>query len=198
MTLELWNTIATLGTLVVIGATAIAALMQMRHARSSNQIAALNELQEESKRALGGAAGNFVATDLTNKLEDPEFRFQLANRVGRTGENQELVTRLNTVGDFFENLGLLVKTGFVDRDLALGIWSDVANRNWEILAPVVAIFRRKRGDLLWENFEYFVVLCQDWIATHPGGAYPAGVRRIGVKDVWLDADKRYETSRASA
>jgi hypothetical protein len=40
MSLELLNTFATLGTFVVIAGTAIAAIVQLRHARSSNQIAA--------------------------------------------------------------------------------------------------------------------------------------------------------------
>jgi hypothetical protein len=46
MSFELVNTLATFGTFVVIAATAIAAVVQLRHARSSNQIAALNELRE--------------------------------------------------------------------------------------------------------------------------------------------------------
>jgi 23S rRNA G2069 N7-methylase RlmK/C1962 C5-methylase RlmI len=46
MTLEFLNTFASFGTFAVIAATAIAALVQLRHARSSNQIAAMNELQE--------------------------------------------------------------------------------------------------------------------------------------------------------
>ena len=50
MSLELANTLATLGTFVVIAATAIAAILQLRHARTSNQIAALNELRETQKR----------------------------------------------------------------------------------------------------------------------------------------------------
>ena len=46
MSLELWNTIGTVGTFVVIATTAIAAIVQLRHMRSSDQIAALNELRE--------------------------------------------------------------------------------------------------------------------------------------------------------
>jgi len=46
MTLQLVNTIAMLGTFLVIGATAVAAIVQLRHARCSNHIAALNELRE--------------------------------------------------------------------------------------------------------------------------------------------------------
>lgn len=48
MSLELVNTLATLATFLVIAATAIAAIIQLRHARCSNQIAALTELREIS------------------------------------------------------------------------------------------------------------------------------------------------------
>ena len=41
MSLQLVNTLATFGTFLVIAGTAIAALVQLRHARGSNQIAAL-------------------------------------------------------------------------------------------------------------------------------------------------------------
>ena len=37
MSLELWATIASVGTFVVIAATAIAAFVQLRHVRRSNQ-----------------------------------------------------------------------------------------------------------------------------------------------------------------
>jgi len=43
MSLELVNTLASIGTLLVIAATAIAALAQLRHSRGSNQIIALTE-----------------------------------------------------------------------------------------------------------------------------------------------------------
>jgi hypothetical protein len=64
--------------------------------------------------------------------------------------------------------------------------------------PVAAITRRRVGDAVWENFEYLTVLAQDWMAAHPKDAYPAGVRRIGLKDEWLEADKQYAASLASA
>jgi hypothetical protein len=47
MSTELLNSIATLGTFVVIAATALAALVQLRHMRGSNQIAALSDLYEK-------------------------------------------------------------------------------------------------------------------------------------------------------
>jgi hypothetical protein len=62
MSLELVNTFATLGTFSVIAATAIAAIVQLRHMRGSNQIVALNELRETTETAEFRAAQLFVQT----------------------------------------------------------------------------------------------------------------------------------------
>lgn len=198
MTLELWNTLATFGTFVVIAATAMAALVQLRHARGSNQIAALNELQDASQTPQFEEAQHFVRTQLEAKLKDPEFRYQLGHQAARTAENSTFIAKINTVGNFHEHLGLLVKMGLLDRELALDYWSGSTPLAWELLAPYAAIARRRVSDTLWENFEYLTVLAQDWLAAHTRGAYPLGPRRIGLKDDWLGADKEYEASRAVA
>jgi Domain of unknown function (DUF4760) len=196
MSLELANTLATLGTFVVISATAIAAILQLRHARSSNQIAALNELRETTETPQFMEASHFVQGELATKLQDPAFRYQIAMRSLRTDETRALIARANLVGNFFESMGTLVKTGLVDEELAMQIWDGVAVQAWEHLAPYVAILRRSTGNVLWEKFEYLTVLAQDWIAAHPKGTYPAGMRRIDLKDEWLEPDKEYAASRA--
>jgi hypothetical protein len=198
MTLELWNTFATFGTFVVIAATAIAALVQLRHARGSNQIAAIAELQDTQNTPEFNAANGFVRTELQTRLSDPEFRYQLANFSARTIETQTLIAQSRAVGNYYEHLGLLVRMGLVDRDLALNLWSAAAMASWDELTPYTSITRRRWGNTVWENFEYFVVLAQDWIATHPEGDYPASVRRIALKDLWLEADTQYAASRAPA
>jgi hypothetical protein len=198
MSLELANTLATLGTFVVIAATAIAAILQLRHARSSNQIAALNELRETTETPAFLEASHFVQGGLSGKLQDPAFRYQVAMGSVRTDETRALIAKANLVGNFFESMGTLVKTGLVDKELALQIWDGVAVQAWEHLAPYLAILRRSAGDVLWEKFEYLAVLAQDWIATHPKGTYPARMRRIDVQDDWLEADRQYAASLASA
>lgn len=198
MSLELANTLATLGTFVVIAATAIVALLQLHHARSSNQIAALNELRETTERPEFLEASHFVQGGLSAKLQDPAFRYQVAMRSIRTDETRALIAKANLVGNFFESMGTLVKTGLIDKELALQIWDGVTVQAWEHLAPYLAVLRRSAGDVLWEKFEYLTVLAQDWIATHPKGVYPARMRRIDLKDEWLDADRKYAASLGPA
>jgi hypothetical protein len=198
MSLELVNTLATFGTFVVIAATAIAAVVQLRHARSSNQIAALNELRETMETADFNAAEQFVMMDLSAKLQDAAFRYQLVPGAKRTDETRALLTKINKFGNFFESMGMLIRAGLVDRDLVVQMWSSIIVQAWKQLTPFIAIRRRSAGDVLWENFEYLTVLSQDWEAAHPRGTYPASLRRIEVTDEWLDADKQYAASLAPA
>jgi Domain of unknown function (DUF4760) len=198
MSLELVNTLATFGTFLVIAATAIAAVVQLRHARSSNHIAALNELRETTETPDFRAAQHFVMTELPVKLQDPALRYQFGKPAARTDEMRPLIAKVNAIGNFYENVGVLVKTGLVDRELINQIWADNVRAAWDSLAPLAAIHRLRAGDAVWENFEYLTVLAQDWLAAHPKGAYPAGARRIKINYEWLEADKQYAASLAPA
>jgi len=92
-------------------------------------------------------------------------------------------------------MGVLVKNGLVERDLVLDVWATSIPGDWDRLKPLTALYRRTQGDAVWENFEYLVVLSEDWVAAHPKGAYPSGVRRLNLKDEWLAADTQYAASR---
>ena len=194
MTLELWNTVASTGTVVVITATAIAALIQMRHARASNQIAALAELGKAHDSPEFTAAYLFASTGLATKLKDPEFRYQVFEPKARTSENQTLMAQLALIGNHFETLGTLAMTGLIDRKVALMLWDGPALAAWDLLGPFLAIERRRVADL-WLHFEYFVVMAQDWREKHPDGVYPPKLRHIVVDDPWLVDDRRYAESR---
>lgn len=198
MSLELVNTFATFGTFLVIAATAIAAVVQLRHARSSNHIAAFNELRETMETPQFARAQHFLDTQLAATLQNPAFRYCVATPAARTDEMQLQWQHVKAVGNFYEGMGVLVKTGLVDRELVSQLWSDQVSAAWQKIAPLAAIVRRRAGDGVWENFEYLAVLQQDWLAAHPKGTYPAGVRRTELKDEWLEADKQYAASLAPA
>ena len=184
---------------MVIAGTAIAAIVQLRHARSSNQIEALAELREGTENPEMRSAERFVLHGLSEKLKDPGFRYQLANQEAMTAETQSSWSDIRRVSNFFENVGALVKSGLADKGLVLDIFSTQVLMNWERLTPVVAIRRQSRGDnAIWESFEYLAVLSQDWEAAHPNGTYPAGMRRIDLRYPWLNADKQYAASLAPA
>jgi hypothetical protein len=197
MSLELVNTLATFGTFLVIAATAIAAIVQLRHMRSSNQITVLSDLYEKSGSAEMVSAMQFVFAGLPTKMQDPAFRYQVVHRSSRAEENALLIGKVIAVGNFFEEMGVLTKSSFVDRNLLLDIHSTAIISVWDALTDYAAISRAARGPGVWENFEYLTVLAQDWDAKYPS-TYPANVRRIDLPNKWLEADKQYAASLAPA
>jgi hypothetical protein len=182
---ELWSTVASIGTFLVIAATAIAAFVQLRHMRGSNSIAALTECREVLESEEFDAAARFVANELQASLKDPDVRRRLGKAYPLDGD----LRAINYVGNFFESLGGFVRFGIIDKEIACAYWSYVVIQNWQRLAPALAILRRRIGPALWEQFEYLVQLSKEWQQRHPDGIYPAGMARIPVDDVWLEADK---------
>ncbi|MBV8163280.1 MAG: hypothetical protein JOZ91_03330 [Candidatus Eremiobacteraeota bacterium] len=196
MSLELVNTLATFGTFVVIAATAVAALVQLRHSRSSNLIETLAEFRQEAASSDMAPALRFVRFDLSKKLEDPAFRYQMANPDHLTEQNAMARFYISRVANYYDGMGALVKYGLADKNLVLdSSTTTLALLMWNRLSPVIAIIRQSFGDPSFlENFEYLIVLAQDWKAAHPNGSYPAGVRRIEINYPWFDADKQYAIS----
>jgi hypothetical protein len=103
MSLEVANTLATFGTFVVLAATA--AVVQLRHARSSNRIAALNELRKSTQAPDFCAAEHFVLNQLPAKLQDPAFRYQLGAPGTATDEMQPFNPTTNAIGNCYEAMG---------------------------------------------------------------------------------------------
>jgi hypothetical protein len=199
MSLELANTLATFGTFLVIAGTAIAAIIQLRHSRSSNQIEAYAGLRQIRDTPEMQPAHQFVRHDLREKLKDAAFRYQLAHPEAMTHENQPLWNHIRRVGNYYEGMGLLVKSRLADRNLVLDDFSGEIVNDWRWLVPVVAITRQATGNPgIWENFEYLTVLAQDWGRAHPNGTYPTGLRRIDLQYPWFEADKQYAGSLAPA
>lgn len=192
MTLEIVNAVASIGTLLVIAATAIAAIVQLRHMRGSNQIQALTECREVLESEEFSRALEFVAYELPERMKDPKTREKLT-----VSPIPDDLRAVNTVGNFFESMGAFVKHDIIDAKIAQDLWSGIVESSWRRLSPVVAITRRKGGQSLWENFEYLASLCIEWNAKYPDGLYPSGRARIAVKDVWREEDEKLGLYRTS-
>jgi hypothetical protein len=196
MSLELINTLATLGTFVVIAATAIAAIFQLRHMRGSNQITAFNQLQEITESPEVQAARHFIRTQLDDVLKDPVFRYHISHRRILSPEHQDAWSKITHLGNSYEAMGALVKNKLIDKNLVLDMFFGQILTTWDTLAPITAILRRDEGVGLWEHFEYLTVLSRQWDAEHQSGTYPAGMPRIQLKDEFLEADRQYAASIA--
>ena len=187
MSAEWLTAVGTLGTFVVIAASALAALMQLRHMRGSNQIIALNEVRETIESPAFQAAESFVVRELPSRLEDPEVRAALLTPFFPS-EYQPA----RTVANFFETFGALVKNGIIDQEIACDLWGGVAIRAWDALTPLTANRRAMLGaSALWENFEYLAVLSKRYLESHPEGAFPNGMERLPLPQLWPETSARH-------
>ncbi len=187
MNAEWVTAIATAGTFVVIAASAMAALVQLRHMRGSNQIVALTECRETLESAEFRAAQRFVSYELPNRLTDPA-ECRKAAQIPFSGEYEAIAT----VANFFESMGLFVKTGIIDKRIACDFWSFVVLRNWEALLPITSYAREKIGQpALWENFEYMAALSERYQREHPT-AYPRGMSHMPTSTQLIDRVKEWE------
>jgi hypothetical protein len=141
MSLELVATLASIGTLLVIAATAVAAFVQLRHLSGSNSISALTESREVLESAEFAAAQRFVAYELPELLKDPAVRHELVT----ASPLSERLRAITVVGNFFESLGTFVRHGVIDREIATSLWAGLVLRSWERLSPALAILRRVYG-----------------------------------------------------
>ena len=175
MTLELWNTIAAWLTLIVIAATAIAAVFQLRHMRAGNDLQGLLKVLEMAYEPAVQDAFDYLTSVYPQKMTDPAYLKELEMDPVDSHVHKELIAC-----EYYERLGSYVKNGLISADFYLDCSSP--QMYWEILAPIVAILRKQRGCSAYENFEYLVVLERQWNARHPDGNYPKGVPRITIPD----------------
>lgn len=195
MSLEFLNTAATLGTLVVIAATAIAALIQLRHMRGSNQIVALTECRETLESPAFREAQRFVSYELPERLKNPEDVLRIAQP---QSQFQDEYQSIDTVGNFFENLGVFVKNGIIDSRLACDTWAHVVLRNWNALLPIITFVRDDLGSpAIWENFEYLALIARQFASENPEGTYPKGMPRMPEDRSFIESVKKARAREGS-
>jgi hypothetical protein len=186
VSLELLTALSSIGTFIVIAATAVAAFWQLRHMSGSNSISTLTEAREVLESPEFAAARRFVSKELPDLLKDPGIRRQLEFDSPLPDQLQPL----NIVGNFYEALGSWVRHGVIDQNIVVSLWSSVVVATWHHVTPALAIMRRSAGAALWDQFEYLARISQEWIDCHPDGDYPKGVAHMLVVDEWLEEDQR--------
>jgi hypothetical protein len=183
VTLEALSTAAAVGTFLVIAATAIAALVQLRHLRVSNQLEALLAILSLPYDPVLNEAFQFVSHELEPRMNDAEFRRELAGpRVDRKIHKELLVC------DYYERLGSIVKNGLIPEELYFD--NSTPDQYWKLLSQVIAIRRRARGPVAYDNFEYLIARSRAYDRRHPNGTYPPSMERIEIEDEWLEEDRR--------
>ena len=189
MSLELINTVAGLTTVTIVAVTALAALIQLRHLRTGNQINALLSIGEKlTSREFTDALAS-ANRGLEVALADPEFRdYEIAihRRLPPPKVDSRYVDPHHAcilVGNTFELMGVLVKNRIIDQKIFLDLYCGIVLGAWKLLASRTALGRDVGDPATWECFEYLAVLSEDWLTKHPG-SYPSGVRRYPLHNPW--------------
>lgn len=180
MNAETIGAISSVATFLVIGVTAIAALVQLRHIRSANQLTGLLHYIARWESDAVQSATSFVETQLKEKLEDPGYRSGLWHHNPDRREHPEL-----RVADWCEQMGSYIKYGMISGEQYLDLGGWYIDSMWEQLQEVVAIRRAASGkSAMYENFEFLAARSKAWAAAHPGGNYPHNVPRLMPDAVW--------------
>jgi len=184
MSLELVNTLATVATTVIIAATAIAAMIQLRHLRAGNQISAQLELRQVLLNQEFWDAIGRLRFEIPLLMEEKGFRRFVSEyhtaAASPTAEDRYEVpyTAALVVGRNMENIGNMIRNGLIDGRIFLEQYANLVIYAWDAAAPLIVLRREAlRDDSPWEDFEYLAVLARRSIANGTS-AYPKGVPRI--------------------
>jgi hypothetical protein len=188
MTGDYLNAYATLGSVAVIGASAFAALIQLRHVRGSNELEAILSLQEDFRSQEVQAALHYVQEHLTDKLDDEQYRGELS-AIGFVNleRHPELIAC-----NWFTQMGTFLKHGLITESTLMDLYARLIRYYWKVLSPAIAIMRRKRGDGQYSEFEYLALRANVWLERHVKGTFPRGLKRSPLPDPWREIDERPE------
>jgi hypothetical protein len=169
-------------TLLVVAITAYAALRQIQHLRSGNQVAALLPLTEKYQSPEIQDSLNYVLRSLRSDLNDPAVRAGIS-AVPTAGPARQALSCFN----FYESVGALVGARALDLELVLRYFllpSDL----WEIGRDYIAVTRRSRGPEVFENLEALVAMEREYAKRHGTSRYPSGLPHLDVPDRWASED----------
>lgn len=188
MSPELLTAFATLGTVVVIGASAVAALIQLRHMRASNELEALLALQKDFQSPPIQASLQYVQEQLPHEMQEESYRDQLSALGFISVERHPELLACN----WFTQMGTFLKHGLISESTVMDLYARLIRYYWNALAPAIAIMRRKRGDGQYSEFEYLALRASGWLEQHSDGVFPHSVTRPPLADPWKETDAQRE------
>jgi hypothetical protein len=180
LTAEYITALASVGTLLVIAATALAAFVQLRHLRTSNVLMVLNAFREAYERPEMSAARDALPK-VVARLQDQDSRRELEVDTPEWARSVFPLLRL------LETLGSYTNRKVVPRDLVCDMWSPVVLWTWTMSEPLIAVMRRTTGPAMFENFEMLAVLSRRWL-DEKHEVYPSNLPRMKIIDAWAEED----------
>ena len=178
-----WNAVSalsTLGTFIVVAASAVAALLQLRHIRAANQIAASLALIDRIATAEFQRTLQYVFHgELDRALEDPEYRAGLLKTPVDLANHPEA-----SLLAYWEQMGSIIKLGLTSEAAFMDTTSSQCIAAWNKLSPVIAYVRRARGPQVYDNFEWLASRSMMWEERHPNGTFPNNAPHLPLMDVY--------------
>jgi hypothetical protein len=182
--LETLNAIANVATLLLLTATAIAGIRQLRHLDAGNQLAATSAIEQDFRAADVQAALRYVQEQLATRMADSGYRRTLA-AAGYIDpvEHPEMI-----LCNWFNRVGALLYRGLVAEEPILELFGRLIVYYWELLKPTIAVLRRTRGPAQYAAFEYLADRAGAWVAdrSRRDGRRPT---RVPLPDPWLALDR---------
>jgi hypothetical protein len=183
VSLELLNTLASLATTLIVAATAIAAIVQLRHLRAGNQIAGQLALRQVLLDDNFMSAMRRIRMEVPALVTDPDFhtfvyKFHVEPQTKRDDRYEDVYTAALMVGRNLENIGNMVRNGLTDERVFLEQYDSLVVAAWEGTEPLLRMRREAEGtDTAWEDFEYLTVLARKRLAESRS-VFPKGAQRI--------------------
>ena len=175
--LDTLNTVAAIGTFIVIAATAIAAVIQLRHMRASNQLEGLLSVLARVEDANFNAWLTETQRQLPQLTNDPDY---MQSVIDNTFDRSVAWLQL---GNSYDWVGSLVKNRLIPVDAFLDVYSFRVIQAWELMIPIIVVARYPDSDDIWENFEFLYVQANAWRKNHGGGNYPRHVARATLPPI---------------
>jgi len=186
---EWLNAIASIITLFIIAASAVAAVIGLRHAEANNGLKALLLIEQEFRSQAVQEALRYVQADLPERLEHAPYRGELVELGFIDPIGHPEVTACN----WFDEMGSVVKNRMVGEDPFMDLFGRMLGHYWTLLSPAIALMRRRRGQSQYHNFEYVAIRARAWTVKHPNGIFPRGTARTALRDPWLAIDNSTPT-----
>lgn len=178
MTPEWLTASSSVATLFVVALTAFAALRQIRHMRSGNQVAALLPLTEKYQSNELQESLNYLLGPMRADLEIREHREGVVSIPSHGTAN-----KAKAILNFYESVGALVTARVLDLELVLRYFT-LPSEIWEISRDYVVLVRRLRGPEIFENLEALVVMERAYAQRHGSSRYPRGLPHLVLEDRW--------------
>ena len=170
---ELINAAASVATLVVLTAAAVAALIQLRHMRAGNQLQAFIDIYNHANEPEMMKLFDFVLIELSEVLKkDPHYVERVVRREVPSSESPL------RVAFWFDEVGIALRQGLVSAEVVfqIGASAYATVSSWNAMQPLIEALR-KRSNASFLHFEYAAVRAQLWLNAHPDGDYPKGTPR---------------------